>query len=116
MDIGSLIPVERTVDVLDPRTGNPTGLKLIIAHDSDERVIAAIRKLYDEARDGKPDDARGTRAVMAHVVGWEWTGEANFRGERPEFTPEKLAEVCAVPAVASAVYRAVTDEAGFYKG
>ena len=116
MDLGTLIPVERVVDVLDPRNGNPTGLKLTVAHDSDPRVEKAQRKLWDEAREsGNVDDGRGLRAVMAHIVGWEWTGEANFNGERPEFTTEKLAEVCAVPAVGVAVYKAVTDEAGFYK-
>lgn len=117
MDIGSLIPVERVVDVLDPRNGKPTGLRLTVAHDSDERVVAAMRKLYDEAREKGGDDSnRGLRATMAHIVGWEWTGDANFKGEKPKFTPEKLAEVCAIPAVGSAVYRAVADEAGFYKG
>ena len=117
MDIGSLIPIERVVDVLDPRNGEPTGLKLTIAHDSDPRVVDAMRKLYDEAREKDDvDHSRGLRATMAHIVGWEWTGEANFKGSKPKFTAEKLAEVCAVPAVGSAVYRAVTDEAGFYKG
>lgn len=117
MDLGTLIPVERVVDVLDPRNGKPTGLKLTIAHDSDPRVVKAMRALWDEAREkGGEDESRGLRATMAHIVGWEWTGDANFKGDKPKFTPENLAEVCAIPAVGSAVYRAVADEAGFYKG
>lgn len=115
MDLGSLIPQERTVDVLDPRNGKPTGLKLTIAHDSDPRVLKAQRAVWDEARaSNDADDTRGLRAMAAHVVGWEWTGEANFKGAKPKFSPEKLAEVCAVPVVGSAIYKAVTDEAGFY--
>ena len=115
MDIGSLIPVERVVDVLDPRNSQPTGLKLTIAHDSDPRVMEIMRKIYDEALVGEQVQDRGLRVTMAHIVGWEWTGEANFKGKKPKFTQAALEEVCAVPAVGNAVYKAVTDEAGFYK-
>jgi len=117
MDLSTLVPVERTVDVLHPKTNEPTGLQLTVAHESDPRVMEAVRKIYDEARTGGGLDAdRGRRLTMAHVVGWNWTGEAQFKGERPEFSQEKLAEVCTVPPVAAAIFKAVNDDAGFYKG
>lgn len=117
MDLSTLVPVERTVDVLHPKTRKPTGLKLAVAHESDPRVVEATRKIFDEARaSNEPDPDRGRRLTMAHVVGWEWTGEATFNGERPAFSPEALADVCKVPPVAAAIFKAVGDEAGFYEG
>lgn len=117
MDLSTLVPVERTVDVMNPKTNEPTGLRLTVAHESDPRVMEAARKIYDEARiAGGLDPERGRRLTMAHVVGWEWTGEAQFKGERPDFSQEKLAEVCAVPPVSAAIFKAVNDDAGFYKG
>lgn len=117
MDLSTLVPVERTVDVLHPKTNQPTGLRLTLAHGTDPRVMEATRKIYDEARaKGGVDPDRGRKLTMAHVVGWDWTGEATFNGERPVFTPEKLGEVCNVPPVADAIFRAVNDDAGFYEG
>src|SRR5690606_37323083 len=117
MDLSTLVPIERVVDVLHPKTVEPTGLKLTLAHDSDPRVIDATRKVFEEARTkGDVDPERGRRLTMAHVVGWEWTGEVNFRGEAPAFSTEALADVCKVPPVAAAIFRAVNDDAGFYKG
>lgn len=122
MDLSKLIPVEREVDVLDPRTKEPTGLKLVIAHESDPRVIAAQRKAYDEAitQDGKTDEevniARNRKLQAAQVVDWKWTGDANFNGKKPAFAPETLSQVAAIPVVGSAIFRAISDEAGFYKG
>ncbi|MCD9096198.1 hypothetical protein [Luteimonas fraxinea] len=117
MDLSTLVPVERTVDVLHPKTKQPTGLKLTLAHESDPRVIEATRKVFDEAREkGDVDPDRGRKLTMAHVVGWEWTGEATFNGERPTFSPETLAAVCKVPPVAVAIFKAIGDDAGFYEG
>lgn len=116
MDLSTLVPVERTVDVLHPVTKEPTGLKLTVAHDSDPRVIAEMRRVLDEPRNSDDNDQdRGRKLTMAHVVGWEWTGDATFNGERPAFSPEALAAVCKVPVVGTAVLRAVSDDAGFYK-
>lgn len=116
MDLNTLFPVERTVDVLHPKTGVPTGLKLKLAHESDPRVMEAARKVFDEARTGAIDPERSRRLTMAHVVGWEWTGDATFNGERPAFSAETLAQVCKVPTVATAILKAVGDDAGFYAG
>lgn len=117
MDLSTLVPVERTVDVLHPKNGQPTGLKLKLAHESDPRVIEATRRVFDEARaGGGVDPDRGRKLTMAHVVGWEWTGDANFNGKKPAFTAEALAEVCKVPPVATAIFKAIGDDAGFYEG
>lgn len=117
MDLSTLVPVERTVDVLHPKTKEPTGLKLVLAHESDPRVMAATRKVFDEARaKGDVDPDRGRKLTMAHVVGWDWTGDATFQGKKPTFTTLTLDEVCKVPAVATAIFQAVNDDAGFYKG
>lgn len=117
MDLSTLVPVERTVDVLHPKTNQPTGLKLTLAHESDPRVMDATRKVFDEARTtGGVDPERGRKLTTAHVVGWAWTGDANFNGQTPAFSAEALAEVCKVPAVANAIFRAVNDDAGFYEG
>lgn len=117
MDLSTLIPVERTVEVLHPKTREPTGLKLTLAHESDPRVMEATRKIFDEARTkGDVDPNRGRKLTMAHVVGWEWSGEATFNGEKPTFSPEALANVCEVPPVASAIFKAIGDDAGFYEG
>jgi len=127
MDLSTLVPVERTVDVLHPKTNQPTGLKLTLAHESDPRVMEAARKIYDEARtagaNGGVDPDRGRKLTMTHVVGWEWgldhEGEPSFfkePGNTPGFSQEALAEVCKIPPVAAAIYRAVSDDAGFYEG
>lgn len=117
MDLSTLVPVERTVDVLHPKTGDPTGLKLKLAHESDPRVMEATRKVFDEARTkGNADPDRGRKLTMAHVVGWEWTGDATFNGKRPAFSADALAEVCKIPAVATAIFKAIGDDAGFYEG
>lgn len=116
MDLSTLVPVERTVDVLHPVTKEPTGLKLVVVHDSDPRVVEAHRRLYDAERAaGKPDEDRGRKLTMARVVGWEWTGDATFKGEKPKFSPQALAEVCNVPPVRDSIYQAISDDAGFYK-
>lgn len=118
MDLSTLVPVERTVDVLHPKTGQPTGLKLRIAHESDPRVMEATRKIFDEARKSgaSVDPERGTKLTMAHVVGWEWTGDATFNGKKPAFSADAMAEVCKIPPVATAIFKAIGDDAGFYEG
>lgn len=116
MDIGSLIPKEQVVDVLHPVTDEPTGFKLTVAHQSDRRIIDRYATEFKDF-DGSETD-RNRLAVVLRVVGWEWGGGAYFNepGNKPKFSLDALKEVCAVPPVEDAIYHAVINRAGFYKG
>lgn len=123
MDLSTITPIERIVDVRHPATKKPTGLKLTVISDDDARVSAAKRRLFDAIREKgekltpEEEAAFNVSIQLTHVVGWEWSGDANFKGSKPAFSVEALREVAdSTPIVRNAIVAAIRDDAGFYKG
>ena len=95
----ALTPKLSRIEIKHPGSGRGTGLFLDLVSVSDPRVLAADRKYLDSVRSesdgtGTParhdDQVRARVKARAAIVGCEFTGDANWGGEKPEFS-EKLA-------------------------
>lgn len=121
MDIASITATERTVDIKHPANGEPIGLRVTLLPDSDAKVVAARRKFLNERlQRGKKItaeviEAQQTSLIAAAVNGWDWAGEATFRGEKPEFNEANLRKVLKeLPWIKAQLDEELGDEAAFF--
>ena len=99
MDISAISANERTIDILHPATGEPTGLKVTLLPGTDEKVESARRKITNRRLQSRSQkitaeqlEAEGMELLLASVSGWEW-GEATLGGEQPEFSADNVRRV-----------------------
>ena len=100
MDISEIAPQARAFDILHPGNGEPIGLKVTLLPMTDEKVESARRKIQNRRLSSRSTkvtadqlDTEGLELLCASVGGWEWVGEATFKGEQPECTPENVRRV-----------------------
>ena len=89
----ALTPKQSRIEIKHPGSGRGTGLFLDLVSVSDPRVLVADRKYLDSVRSDPArhdDQVRARVKARAAIVGCEFTGDANWGGEKPEFS-EKLA-------------------------
>lgn len=125
MDISSLKPSERIIDILHPVTREPLGITVSVLSLNDERVSKVRKKILTESQRlrerGKSLDAddieRNKDALMfATVTGWEWKDDAKFKGEKPVFNPKNLLAVMAeLPWFRKQLEEAIEDEEAFFQ-
>lgn len=100
VDIASLKPKERTIEIKYPGTDDRFGLRVHLMHVDDERMTKlkrgiTDRRLYLEAR-GKTFKAQEIEEnrhniLFGAMTGWEWynpTGKEGDEGFDPEMQPE----------------------------
>lgn len=95
MDISNIVANSRTIDILHPATGAPTGLKITLLPRTDEKVERAQRAILNRRLSSRKAnvtaeqvEAEGIELLIAGIEDWEWGGDAKFEGDKPEFTPE----------------------------
>jgi hypothetical protein len=104
MDISALKPTNRVIEIKNPGTGEPLGVRVTIVSMDDDRLKTAKRaimdrRLYLEQR-GKSFKAEEVEEnthnlLWAATIGWEWynpTGSEGDIGYNPDAMPTFEAE------------------------
>lgn len=126
MDIAKRVNYETTFEyeVTDPETGEGTGLFLDLRSTSSAEVKAVSRKHIDfisaQQRANKTVkvdvlERQVVEKLVAAVAGWRWEGDANFNGEKLEYTPENVRKVVEVDWIFDQVNKQVGDIENFTK-
>lgn len=126
MDIAKLVNYESTFEyeVTDPKTGEGTGLFLDLRSASSEAVKAVSRKHIDfisaQQRANKNVkvevlERQVIEKLVASVADWRWEGDAEFNGEKPEFTAANVQKVLEVDWIFDQVNKQVGDIENFTK-
>lgn len=121
MDLSSVKPVDRRVDIKHPVTREDTGLVFVLKPYSDPSVKAVQRRLANtRLRNGRKitaeqlEDAK-LEVLCAAVSGWEWNGEATFGGEKLEFNAANVRKVLkSVDWIREQVDEELGDDAAFF--
>lgn len=121
MDLSSIKPIEKRYNVQHPATGEGTGMILVLACTHDERVKRSMRAVNDEilkagkdmsaAEQQKFDDA----LAAAYIVDVEFTGDAEWKGDKPKYSAELAKEICSLPALKEQVLFEVRRTKDFYQ-
>lgn len=116
MDIANIKPIERTMEIVNPGTGAPLGVRVSIMSIDDDRLKRIKREITDErlkldqkGKAPKSDDIErnGERLLFAATTGWEWynpTGKEggkdydkdampSFNGEVPDYNPKNFYDI-----------------------
>lgn len=116
MDLSTLIPSERTIEILSPGTKQPIGVRVFLLHINDEKLKKLKRSFQDERyrmeSKGKNFKAENfennaNELSFAAITGWEFynpTGtekdegfdknaQATFNGEIPAFTKKNVLDI-----------------------
>ena len=91
MDFLSFKSTSAELEILSPKDGMPTGLKVFVLPPDHPNLKAVDKKYLPRLTDKKgqinPDvaqDMLDAKAVAA-IERWEWSGDANLNGETPAF-------------------------------
>lgn len=116
MDIKTLKPSERTVEIVFPGDKEPIGVRVTLMHVDDPRLKIVRRQIENEKirlqQRGKffkseDEEKNLTDLIVGAMTGWEWynpTGEVGKKGydpdaqlklndEIPQFTKKNIIEV-----------------------
>ncbi|MFN4160641.1 MAG: hypothetical protein ACK4FW_01435 [Stenotrophomonas sp.] len=122
-DLSNIVAAERGVDIKHPSTGEPVGLRLTLLPETHPKVREASRKALNDRLQGKgkvtAEKIEENRLTMlvASVGGWEWQGEATFKGEKPEFTDATLRKVIEhLPWMQEQIDQELGDRSEFFRG
>lgn len=126
MDLETLRPSERLVEILHPANGKPIGLKVNIISLNDDRVSPIKReirnrKLMLESRGkyfkSEDIDTNEEELLLACITGWVWENDLTFHGEKPEFTPLNVKKVLKEFSwIKAQIMESIGDEKAFFIG
>ncbi len=124
MDICELKPVERTIDIVHPKTGEALGITVNIISLNDPKIATLKRRIQNQRLDlerrgkgFKADDVEEnfTNLLIAAITGWEWKDDATFHGEKPELNEKNIKEVFKeLPWFKNQIADAIGDEESFF--
>jgi len=128
MDLSTLQPVARTIDLKHPATDENIGIRVTLLPDSDPKVKAVRRKRMDANLASRRQKFTSvqlenftTDLLVAAIAGWEWGNDPDghpntFKGEVPEFTPENVrAVVKELDWFRAQIDRELGDDAAFFQ-
>jgi hypothetical protein len=122
MDISTIAPVGRPIEIKHPATHQPTGLVLHLLPFTDPKVKAVQRKITNARLNRRNQkltaeqiEANSIEIAMAAVSGWEWKGDASFNGQKLAFDRDNLRTVLSVDWIRSQVDEELGDESGFFE-
>lgn len=102
MDFSEVKLSERVIDILHPKTGEESGIKVTLLSIEDAKLKRVKRKIRDErmrlearGKSFKSEDEEENldNLLFAAMTGWSWGGEAVWRGEKPEFNLKNVRDV-----------------------
>lgn len=120
MDLSTIAPIEKRYNVQHPKTGEETGMILVLACTHDDRVKKAMRAVNDRiiaaGREMSEAQERELDNEMAagYIVGIEFTGDATWKGKTPDYSPALAKEICAIPALKEQLLFEVRRTKDFY--
>lgn len=138
MDLSALKPVERSIEITNPGTGEPLGVRVTIMSIDDDRLKRQKRAIRDEANrlaaKGKSmraeqEEENSRSLLFAATTGWEWynpTGKEgdegfdesaapNFNGEVPEYNQKNFMNVIkTLPWFATQLVAEIDEERAFF--
>lgn len=131
MDIANLKPVERTIEIVHPATGEPIGIRVGLVSLDDDRLRKVRRAITDErmrleqrGKSFKSEDIEenARKLLYTAVIKWEWYSVSgkkedtcNFNGEVPELTQKNFyAVIDALPWLATQLNEAIGETKGFF--
>lgn len=129
MDLASLTPTERKIDIVHPGNGSPLGVWVSVVSLDDERMKKLRRAITDEANKkaqrgkvmkAEEIDENLDRLLINAMTGWGWekdeAGEdQTFQGIKPEFNEKNIRKVFAtLPWFRDQLNEAVGDTKSFF--
>ncbi len=100
MDITNIKATSRKVEIVHPETEERIGLRINLLPDTDPKVKKVQRAVQDKQfakrklkLTAAQLEANSFEQLVAAVDGWDWYGEADFNGEKPEFTEDNVRKV-----------------------
>ena len=99
MDISTLKPRNTFVRLEHPGTKQEISLVIEMRSRHSEEVQevaekhrAKLTNRHGKVREATPEESKthNRNLILASVVGWEWDGEDNFKGEQPAYSRETL--------------------------
>lgn len=138
MDVSKLKPLERTIEILNPETDTPLGIRVRLMSIEDDRLKKLKRTFTDERlkRDGKGKtfkteeiERNANMLLFTASLGWEWynpTGKEgdhgydadmmpDWKGEVPEYNQRNFTEVLVeFPQFAAQISEAIDETKAFF--
>lgn len=125
MDLSTLKPSNRTIQIVHPATGEPIGLSVTLVALSDERLKKVKRRIQDDrlrldarGKHFKSDDVEENTYELLYnaMTGWEWHNDCNFKNEQPVFNKVNVEAVLKeLPWVRDQIDEALGDEKAFFQ-
>lgn len=125
MDISTLVPNERVIEIKHPVTDANIGIKVTVVSLDDEktkqtrrRVINKRIELEKKGKNFRADDIEENEfdLIFASMTGWEWY-DAEFHGEKPAFNEANVKKVLnELPWFKRQISEAIGDEKAFFQG
>lgn len=131
MDIASIKPIERTVEITHPGTGAPLGIRVRVMSIEDDRLKKIKRSITDErfkleskgkSLKSEELEKNGERLLFGATLGWEWynpTGEEadmpSMNGAVPDYTVRNFNELInTAPWIADQLREAIDETKSFF--
>lgn len=124
MEISTLLPNDRIIEIKHPSDDKPLGIRVTVVSLNDEklkqirrRIINKRLELEKRGKNFKADDIEENEfeILVASVTGWEWY-DATFHGEKPAFNEANVRKVFAeLSWFKDQVAEAVGDEKAFFQ-
>ncbi len=126
MDISTLIPVERIIEIKHPVKDENLGIRVNIISLNDEKMKQIRRKfinkrieLEKKGKSFRADDIESNEIdlLVACITGWDWYGEdVTFNGSKPDFNEANVRNVLNTFGwFKDQVSEAVGDEKAFFQ-
>lgn len=125
LDLSTLKPAERVIEIEHPSgNGELLGIRVSLVSINDPKLERVKRKFLDErlrlearGKHFKADDIEENERTIAFqaMTGWDWYGDIQHKGEKPDFNQRNVMEVCKeYPWFLRQVLEAVEDEKSFF--
>jgi hypothetical protein len=124
MDLASLKPSERIIDILHPVSGDKIGVTVQILSLSDERMMNVKRRIRNKnielqkrGKTLKASDIEDNELdlLVACITGWNW-GENKFKDKTPDCNEKNVKEVLTeLPWFKQQITEAIDDEKAFFQ-
>lgn len=125
MDISTLVPNERIIEIKHPANDEKLGIRVTIVSLNDNKTKQIRRQfinkrleLEKKGKSFKADDIEEneTDLLIASMTGWDWY-DAEFHGEKLDFNESNIKKVFReLPWFKDQISEAVSDEKAFFQG
>ena len=126
MDISTLIPSERLIEIKHPVTEQNIGIRVNIISLNDDKMKQIRRRFINKrlelekrGKSFKADDIESNEIdlLIACIVGWDWYGDdVKFGDFKPEFNEMNVRKVLnTLPWFKEQISEAVGDDKAFFQ-